>query len=350
AEILGKNSFGPKYAVIPASVAERVHPDAYCTVILDGKSILMRLLARPLSPMNYTSKMTGAMETTSTFWHLKDLPHYQTTKPYVVNLPLSLIPTGKRTNQDCFAYSGIKVRDLRSEEDTFTLDRNGFEVSTSIPMSLEYEEFRDPSKVRDVYSENVKAALLEMTGAESAHVLHQMQIRRRHPSFPEKSRGSKEAETDQPVQGVHCDYTPRQAYESVRTAFGDEKANEIWNERRVQIIQVWRPLRGPVVDWPLAVCDSNSINKESDLVATDNVWSYAVFETYNVLHNPKHAWYYISKQTSEDVLLFKGFDNAKGVSTFCAHAAFHLKEVKDVSEMRESVECAILLMYPKLMD
>lgn len=83
----------------------------------------------------------------------------------------------------------------------------------------------------------------------------------------------------------------------------------------VTFLRVWRPLRGPVVDWPLGVCDSNSVNKASDLVATDNVWSYTVLETYNLLYNPKQAWYFVSNQTSEDVLLFKGFDNAKGVST-----------------------------------
>lgn len=112
------------------------------------------------------------MEVTSTFWYLKDLPLYQTTKPYVVNLPLSHIPAGKRTNQDCLAYPGIKVKDIRTSEQEFTLDRNGFELSRSIPISLEYEEFGDSDKLRDVYCENVKSALLGMTGAESARVIH----------------------------------------------------------------------------------------------------------------------------------------------------------------------------------
>ncbi len=81
------------------------------------------------------------------------------------------------------------------------------------------------------------------------------------------------------------------------------------------INRAWRPLRGPVVDWPLAVCDSTSVDKESDLVETDNVWSYGVSETYNVTHNPKHRFYFLSQQTIEDVILFKGFDNARDVST-----------------------------------
>ena len=87
---------------------------------------------------------------TSTFWYLDQLPLYQTTKPYILNLPLSMVPAGKRTNQVCAAYAGIKINDIRTAETKFTLDRNGFELSKSIPMNLEYEEFRDPIKVREV--------------------------------------------------------------------------------------------------------------------------------------------------------------------------------------------------------
>ena len=110
---------------------------------------------------------------TSTFWYLDQLPLYQTTKPYIVNLPLSLVPAGKRTNQVSAAYADITVRDIREAEPKVSLDRNGFELSRSIPMTLEYEEFRDPIKVRDVYCEAVRSALSNMTGAQFATVLHQ---------------------------------------------------------------------------------------------------------------------------------------------------------------------------------
>ena len=113
------------------------------------------------------------MAVTAAFWYLKDLPLYETTKPYVVNLPQSYIPAGKRTNEDCFAYPGIRVEDIRKVEQIFTLDRNGFELSNSIPLGLQYEEFRDPTKVKDIYCENVKSSLLRVTGAESGHLLHQ---------------------------------------------------------------------------------------------------------------------------------------------------------------------------------
>ncbi|KAL9012805.1 MAG: hypothetical protein Q9173_002456 [Seirophora scorigena] len=110
---------------------------------------------------------------TGTLWYLDQLPLYRTTKPYVVNLPLSLVPAGKRTNQVSAAFTGIGIRDIRAAESEFDLDRHGFELSRSIPMTLKYDEFRDPIKVRDVYCETVKYALSHMTGAQSATILHQ---------------------------------------------------------------------------------------------------------------------------------------------------------------------------------
>ncbi|KAF2434684.1 hypothetical protein EJ08DRAFT_426532 [Tothia fuscella] len=282
--------------------------------------------------------------TKSTFWYLDQLPVYQTTKPYIVNLPLSRVPAGKRTNQICAAYTDIVVRDIRAAETEYTLDRNGFELSRSIPMSLDYEDFRYPSKVRDIYCENVKHALVKMRGAELGDILH-LAIRRRHVSFPQQPRGNEEAETAQPVQGVHY-YTPTRAYQSLQKAFGDDQAAAFWKERRVEIIQVWRPIAGPVLDWPLGVCDRNSVDEAIDLVSTDNVWTHMVAETYNLFHNPKHLWYFVSKQIESDALLFKGFDNMDGKASFCPHAAFELDNMGANGKMRESVECAILLVHP----
>jgi hypothetical protein len=113
------------------------------------------------------------MEITTGFWYLKDLPLYQETKPYIINLPLSYVPAGKRTNQVSSFYQKIRVKDIRASQQVHTLDGNGFELTTSIPIGLEYEEFDDAAKVKDIYCENLKAALLDRTGAEFGRVIHQ---------------------------------------------------------------------------------------------------------------------------------------------------------------------------------
>lgn len=130
------------------------------------------LSTEPPTFADKTCTLWGIMEAITTLWYLGNLPLYKTTKPYVINLPALQIPGGQRTNQQCIAYPGIKVKDMRTSGQTFTLDQNGFELSSCIPISLTYDEFRDSKKVREVYCEKVKEALLRMTGAEFGKVLH----------------------------------------------------------------------------------------------------------------------------------------------------------------------------------
>jgi hypothetical protein len=73
---------------------------------------------------------------------------------------------------------------------------------------------------------------------------------------------------------------------------------------------VWRPLRGPVLDWPLALCDSSSINPGEDLVASDVVLGKGVaLENYLVHYSPRQRWWYLSKQLPSELLVFRQCDS-----------------------------------------
>ena len=54
-------------------------------------------------------------------------------------------------------------------------------------------------------------------------------------------------------------------------------------------MQAWRPLRGPVQDSPLAVCDAATVSQE-DLVPIKLIFPERVGSVYSVSHNPKHRW------------------------------------------------------------
>jgi len=66
---------------------------------------------------------------------------------------------------------------------------------------------------------------------------------------------------------------------------------------------VWKPLRGPIKDWPLAVCDSSSL-EDGDMREADIVFGDRVIENYLVQFNPKQKWYYLSDQTSDEAWVF----------------------------------------------
>lgn len=75
---------------------------------------------------------------------------------------------------------------------------------------------------------------------------------------------------------------------------------------------VWAPIRGPVQDWPLALCDASSLNPHS-LHAGDVV--FQDFQTENLLleYHPQHQWYYASEQMPNEAWVFLQGDS-KGSS------------------------------------
>lgn len=72
---------------------------------------------------------------------------------------------------------------------------------------------------------------------------------------------------------------------------------------------VWHPLKGPLVDWPLAVCDAASVDFENDTMAGDVVERAKAFENTQVHFNPGQKWYYLKDQLSSELLIFKNADS-----------------------------------------
>lgn len=64
---------------------------------------------------------------------------------------------------------------------------------------------------------------------------------------------------------VHIDQTPKAGENRVIALLGESEGQKAL-KKRVQIINIWRPLRGPVVDSPLGMIDTRSIDWERDVV------------------------------------------------------------------------------------
>ena len=92
----------------------------------------------------------------------------------------------------------------------------------------------------------------------------------------------------------------------LRLAYPDE-ADELLR-RRVAIVNLWRPIKSPVLDAPLAVCDARSVAPQ-DLIASDLVFRDRRGETYNVVYNPGQRWFYAPEMRANEVLLIKCFDS-----------------------------------------
>src|SRR5262249_56155214 len=90
----------------------------------------------------------------------------------------------------------------------------------------------------------------------------------------------------------------------------------------VQIINLWGPIRGPLRDMPLAVCDARTVKPEQ-LVPSDLVYRDRVGETYSVKFDPEHRWFYFPEMEVNEGLLLKCYDSmTDGRARFAPHSAF----------------------------
>lgn len=74
---------------------------------------------------------------------------------------------------------------------------------------------------------------------------------------------------------------------------------------------VWRPIRHPIENFPLAVCDGSTVPADR-LLAVDHVRKAYVGESAYPLAWPGYRWYYLGGQTRDEVLLFKTYDSGAG--------------------------------------
>lgn len=75
------------------------------------------------------------------------------------------------------------------------------------------------------------------------------------------------------------------------------------NGHVTNVSSVWKPLQGPVRDWPLAICDATT-QDDADLQEGDIVFSDRVIENYLLRSNPNQRWYYISDQMPDEAWVF----------------------------------------------
>ncbi len=191
----------------------------------------------------------------------------------------------------------VPVHDARAVESDISLDREGFAV---LHYKSAVKNFWDEDEVRRVYYPEVQRVLAEATGASKVYIFDHT-LRRRVRGVDDRAPGAPR----QPASRVHVDHTAKSGPQRVRDFFGDD-AEELLRGR-VQVINLWRPIRGPLRDAPLAVCDAGSVAAE-DLVPSDLVYQNRVGETYGVTYNPAHRWFYVPDMQPDEALLLKCFE------------------------------------------
>ena len=222
----------------------------------------------------------------------------------------------------------VRIEDGRGNESEFTLDQNGFAL---LKRPTAVRDFYDPDEVTRAYYPEIERLLRETLGASRVFIFDN--------TVRNAAAGRRE-----PVYHVHNDHTVNSAPRRVRDHLGDE-AEELL-KHRFGIVNVWRPIRGPVLKSPLALCDARSFTG-ADLIASDFVYPHMRGETSSVAFSPSHRWVYFSRMQPNEVVLIRVHDSANdGRARLSFHTAFENPLAPDDAPPRESIEVRALLFFP----
>lgn len=229
----------------------------------------------------------------------------------------------------------VPVFDMRPIAPDLSLDTQGF-VLVDAPTQV--RDFYDESQLQATYYPEAEQLVKQATGA-SRVVVFDHTIRRRTPGVEDRTPGIPR----QPVTRIHGDYTEVSGPQRVRDLMGEE-ADDLLS-RRFAIVNVWRPIRGPLFDAPLAVCDAASL-ASGDLVGQDLIYRDRTGEIYGLTYNPAHRWYYAPAMRADEALLLKCYDSSRdGRARFMPHTSFADPNAPADMLPRESIELRTLVFF-----
>jgi hypothetical protein len=252
-----------------------------------------------------------------------------TEKPYSYNYdPPPGVPL---RNTENIEYQ-VTVRDARPVNDALSLDREGFVL---LHHQTAAADLYDEDIIRKIYYPECERLMREATGAKRVVAFDHI--------VRNAAKAGKGSIVKLPAGRVHNDYTDWSAPQRVRDLMGDE-AEELL-KHRFAINNVWRPIAGPLLRSPLALCDASSLEAEN-LVGSDLRYRDRTGETYAITYNPQQRWYYFPKMQPDEAVLIRCFDSAReGPARFSAHGAFDDPRTPADAPPRESIEVRTLVFF-----
>jgi hypothetical protein len=244
----------------------------------------------------------------------------------------------------------VTIRDARPRQADFTLASHGF-MLTQRPSSV--VNFFDKEEVNNVYPPEVAQAIAQLTGADRVATMGWMLRTSGDLSvYAREEVGYRHQGGVQPPAGeAHVDSSPDRV---------DRMAQAIYQQRfpddppyaRYLYMSFWRTFSPPPQDYPLALCDGNSVRDDEGTPNTmfvvdkipdreemlrpmpdeDKAIAAAIFQ-----HSPHHRWWYFSNMTRDEALLFLFHDSRRVRPWRVPHTAFHDTSRPDAKQ-RESIE------------
>lgn len=248
--------------------------------------------------------------------------------------PVSYMSTSGVERTGRYEPQRVAIRNGRTTAQDFSLDREGFALARH---ETGHHDFFDADAVRRAYYPEMERLVRRATGASNVLVFdHNVRL------GDEAGRAQRGLRA--PVLSVHNDYTAKSGPQRVRDLLPNDEA-EARLAKRFAIVNVWRPLVGPVESMPLALADARSIAPR-DLITRDLVYPDRVGEVYDAAYNPDHRWFYFPWMENEEAILIKGYDSEQdGRARFTLHTAFDDPASPENPAPRQSIEVRTLAFF-----
>ncbi|PGH15359.1 hypothetical protein AJ80_05543 [Polytolypa hystricis UAMH7299] len=206
----------------------------------------------------------------------------------------------------------VQITDARPQRGEFSLDSHGFayrdDPEGATPAMLQLLRDNNAEQIKKVYYPHIEQLIKEETGASRVVIFDHTSRKRR----PELGMYENPTGKEQPATMVHCDQSTKGALRRLeQNVEGD--IDEIL-KKRVIMINIWRPLRGPVEDWPLATMDYRTCHPKT-IYPTDllnNTDEYRG-QTVTFGYTDEQKWYYLDAQKTNEVILIKIWDSKDDV-------------------------------------
>ncbi|TVY81053.1 Aspirochlorine biosynthesis protein N, partial [Lachnellula suecica] len=231
----------------------------------------------------------------------------------------------------------VPIKDIRNHESEYTLDKDAFQVVSNVPESAE-RDFQDDESIKKKYYPEVEKLILDNVPGSTKVFLFDHTIRR---SKPNAHRA--------PVTRVHIDQTKKSATQRVQHHLPGEAEKLL--QGRYRIINIWRPLNGPVQANPLGFASSSTL-KDEDLIPIEHRYPDRTGETAGIRYNESQKWHYLSGMKNDERLFLECFDSeaqkpgSKVLGGRVPHTAFQDPRTPEDAVGRDSIEVRALVFGP----
>jgi hypothetical protein len=227
---------------------------------------------------------------------------------------------------------------------TTDLDREGFVLVTHASSVVDFDLIQEDPDVDQRYIDEMGDLLRQTTGASKVVMLG-----------GGKKRFGESAEDKlaplfnaKPARYPHADNTDASATSLIEMigAFVDDV--DLQSYSRCAMYNMWRAVSPPPQDFPLAVCDAESVSLDDEVTVTAITAERSGdirHDTTGYLYSPAHRWHYYPDMTLHEVIVFKAHDSDPGRSRRVPHTAFTDPTSPPGVPTRASVEMRGLALF-----